>query len=72
MPSSMTTVCPASHHVEGDFTLTQAYGADEAFVTGTLAGIMPVSHLDGRPFTRRALTERLGDLYNRYLQQPDA
>ena len=58
--------------VEGDFTLTQAYGADEAFVTGTLAGIMPVSHLDGRPFTRRALTERLGDLYNRYLQQPDA
>ena len=58
--------------VEGDFTLTQAYGADEAFVTGTLAGIMPVSHLDGRPFTRRTLTERLGDLYNRYLQQPDA
>jgi len=58
--------------VEGDFTLAQAYGADEAFVTGTLAGIMPVSHLDGRPFTRRTLTERLGDLYNRYLQQPDA
>jgi hypothetical protein len=33
---------------------------------------MPDSHLDGRPFTRRTLTERLGDLYNRYLQQPDA
>ena len=57
--------------VEGDLTLAQVYGADEAFVTGTLAGITPVSHLDGRPFTRRSLTERLGYLYNRYLQQPD-
>ncbi len=58
--------------VEGDFTLAQAYGGDEAFVTGTLAGITPVSHLDGRPYTRRTLTERLDALYNRYLQQPDS
>lgn len=30
-----------------DFTLTQAYSADEAFVTGTLGGITPVTKIDG-------------------------
>jgi len=58
--------------VEGDFTLAQAYGADEAFVTGTLAGIMPVAQLDGRPYTRRVLTERLDALYTDHLRRPDA
>lgn len=58
--------------VEGDFTLAQAYGADEAFVTGTLAGITPVSQLDGRPYTRRTVTERLDALYTDYLHGADA
>jgi branched-chain amino acid aminotransferase len=31
-----------------NFTLTQVYGADEAFVTGTFAGVVPVRRVDGR------------------------
>jgi len=33
---------------EKDFSLTEAYGADEAFVTGTFAGLIPVRAIDGR------------------------
>jgi branched-chain amino acid aminotransferase len=33
---------------ERDFSLTDVYGADEAFVTGTFAGIVPVREVDGR------------------------
>ncbi|MGE0313648.1 MAG: aminotransferase class IV [Lautropia sp.] len=34
---------------ELDFTIAQAYTADEAFITGTLGGITPVTRIDGRP-----------------------
>jgi hypothetical protein len=34
---------------ECDFTLAEVYSADEAFVTGTLGGITPVTRIDGRP-----------------------
>lgn len=33
---------------EKDFSLTEVYGADEAFVTGTFAGLVPVVDVDGR------------------------
>jgi branched-chain amino acid aminotransferase len=33
---------------ELDFTLAEAYSASEAFVTGTLGGITPVTRIDGR------------------------
>jgi branched-chain amino acid aminotransferase len=33
---------------ECDFTLTQVYSANEAFVTGTLGGVTPVTRVDGR------------------------
>ncbi len=33
---------------EHDFSLTQVYSADEAFCTGTFAGVMPVRSVDGR------------------------
>jgi branched-chain amino acid aminotransferase len=33
---------------ERDFSLTDVYGAQEAFVTGTFAGIVPVREVDGR------------------------
>jgi len=33
---------------ERDFSLTDVYGADEAFVSGTFAGIVPVREVDGR------------------------
>jgi branched-chain amino acid aminotransferase len=34
---------------ERDFSLFDVYGADEAFVTGTFAGLTPVVRVDGRP-----------------------
>ena len=50
--------------LECDFTLAQVYSADEAFVTGTLGGVTPVTRIDGRqiaggqpgPLTARART----------------
>jgi branched-chain amino acid aminotransferase len=54
------------------FSLTDVYGAQEAFVTGTFAGIVPVREIDGRvigdsgpgPVTTR-LQERYADLVDR-------
>jgi branched-chain amino acid aminotransferase len=34
---------------EKQFSLYEVYGADEAFVTGTFAGVVPVRVIDGRP-----------------------
>ena len=49
---------------EKDFSLTDVYGADEAFVTGTFAGIVPVREVDGRAFECRGpMVERLQGLY---------
>ncbi len=33
---------------ERNFSLTDVYGAEEAFVTGTFAGVVPVREIDGR------------------------
>lgn len=33
---------------EHDFTLAETYSADEAFVTGTLGGVTPITRIDGR------------------------
>jgi branched-chain amino acid aminotransferase len=50
--------------VEKDFSLTDVYGADEAFVTGTFAGIVPVREIDGRQLACRGpMVERLQQLY---------
>ena len=50
--------------IEKDFSLTDVYGADEAFVTGTFAGIVPVRAIDGRELTcRGSMVERLRKLY---------
>ena len=35
--------------IEKQFSLYDVYGADEAFVTGTFAGLIPVRIIDGRP-----------------------
>ena len=51
---------------ERNFSLTEVYGADEAFVTGTFAGLAPVTEIDGRVTgtgRRGPLTERLQQLY---------
>ena len=50
--------------IEKDFSLTDVYGADEAFVTGTFAGIVPVREIDGRKLACRGpMVERLQKLY---------
>jgi branched-chain amino acid aminotransferase len=58
---------------ERDFSLFDVYGADEAFVTGTFAGLTPVAAVDGRPIGGGAgraaddasgpMTKRLRSLY---------
>jgi branched-chain amino acid aminotransferase len=50
---------------ERNFSLTDVYGADEAFVTGTFAGLVPVRQVDGRAIGggSRPVTQRLRALY---------
>ncbi len=51
---------------EKSFSLTQVYGAEEAFVTGTFAGVAPVVEIDGRVMgegRRGPMVERLQGLY---------
>jgi len=50
--------------IEKTFSLTDVYGADEAFVTGTFAGIVPVREVDGRQLECRGpMVEKLQKLY---------
>ncbi len=56
--------------VEKDFSLTDVYGADEAFTTGTFAGIVPVREIDGRKLTCRGpMVERLQQLYTERVER---
>ena len=51
---------------ERSFSLTEVYSADEAFVTGTFAGLVPVHTVDGRRIGtggRGPMVERLQGLY---------
>ena len=51
---------------ELDFTLAETYGADEAFVTGTLGGVTAVTRIDGRAIgtgAPGAITHRIADWY---------
>ena len=53
---------------EKRFSLTDVYGADEAFVTGTFAGLVPVRSVDGRNIgdagaRSRSVIERLRTAY---------
>ncbi len=50
---------------EKNFSLTEVYGSDEAFVTGTFAGVAPVTRIDGRHISdgRGPVVERLQGLY---------
>jgi branched-chain amino acid aminotransferase len=64
---------------EKNFSLTDVYGADEAFVTGTFAGVVPVREIDGRTIgsatagddSRGPMVVRLQQLY-RELADRDA
>jgi len=53
---------------ERNFSLTEVYGAEEAFVTGTFAGVVPVNSVDGRVLGSaqaqgRPMIHRLQTLY---------
>ena len=57
---------------ELDFSLTQVYSADEAFVTGTFAGQIPVVDVDGRTIgdgARGPVTARLQGLYKTFIDE---
>ncbi|TMJ20066.1 MAG: aminotransferase class IV [Alphaproteobacteria bacterium] len=55
---------------EKNFSLTDAYGAEEAFVTGTFAGVVPVRTIDGRHISggRGPMVERLQRLYRALIE----
>ena len=51
---------------EKNFSLTDVYGANEAFVTGTFAGVAPCIQVDGRELGQAAsgpVTKRIQQLY---------
>lgn len=56
---------------EHDFTLAEVYGAAEAFVTGTLGGISPLTKVDGRRIGEGRpgpVTQRVANLYAEFIQ----
>ena len=57
---------------EKNFSVMQAYSAQEAFVTGTFAGLTPVFEIDGRVIgqgRRGSMVERLQALYLQMIEQ---
>jgi branched-chain amino acid aminotransferase len=56
---------------EKSFSLTDVYGAQEAFVTGTFAGIVPVTEVDGRTVGDGRRGETVRDLQHRYVARLD-
>ncbi len=56
---------------EKNFSLTEVYGAEEAFVTGTFAGVVPAHTIDGRKLTegRGPMVERLQGLYKKLVER---
>ncbi|WP_375489646.1 aminotransferase class IV [uncultured Jatrophihabitans sp.] len=56
---------------ERTFSLTEVYSADEAFVTGTFAGVVPVHTIDGRRIgsgARGPVVQRLQQLYGEFVR----
>lgn len=57
---------------EKDFSLTEVYGAEECFVTGTFGGLTPVATVDGRALGTEGLgpvTSRLRGLYRDLIER---
>ncbi|MCH8299784.1 MAG: aminotransferase class IV [Candidatus Marinimicrobia bacterium] len=56
---------------EKDFSLMEVYSADESFVTGTFAGVIPVKEVDGRVISkgkRGEITQKLQKLYSELIE----
>lgn len=57
---------------ERRFSLTDVYSAEEAFITGTFAGVAPIGVIDGRVIgsgSRGPMTQRLQELYGAYVDR---
>ncbi len=57
---------------EKDFSLTEVHGADEAFVTGTFAGLIPAVEIDGRMVGSGGpgeITRRLQEAYRQLVDR---
>jgi len=57
---------------ERNYSLVDAYGADEAFLTGTFGAQSPVSEIDGRSISdgeMGPMTKRIRSLYKSLIQQ---
>ncbi|MBF0279103.1 MAG: aminotransferase class IV [SAR324 cluster bacterium] len=57
---------------EKNFSLTDVYGAEESFVTGTFAGLAPVKEIDGRVIgegRRGPMVARLQEFYLKLIDQ---
>jgi len=56
---------------EKNFSLADVYAADEAFITGTFAGLTPVSEVDGRTIGagKQQLTSQLEQYYMQLIEQ---
>ena len=57
---------------EKNFSLTDVYGADEAFVTGIFAGVAPVGVIDGRTIgtgERGPMVDNLQQWYRELLER---
>lgn len=52
---------------EKNYSLYEAYGADEAFLTGTFGAQTPVAEIDGKPIGsgERPIMQRIRDLYKK-------
>lgn len=59
---------------EKNFSLTEAYAAEEAFVTGTYGGVTPVVEIDGRRISaaRGPMVLRLQQLYGELIERDTA
>lgn len=66
-------VCKANNVpvFEKNFSLADVYSADEAFITGTFAGLTPVSQVDGRKIGegKHTTTQHLEKLYVQLIEQ---
>ena len=59
---------------EKNFSLYEAYGADEAFLTGTFGAQTPVATIDGKEIGQgdRVVTQRIQELYRDLIQKNTA
>ena len=57
---------------EKNYSLYEAYSADEAFLTGTFGAQTPVSEIDGKPIgngTAGPMTTRIRQLYKQLIAE---